>query len=247
MENAQLVALSRQSILRNHLDVIANNMANINTTGYKSQNLHFVEYVMPVADGTAFEPEDRAISYVDMFTTRTDFDHGSIKLTGNEFDLALNSDGFFVVQMEDGTEAYTRAGSFHLDATGQLVTSGGRPVLTEGGPITFSQEEDGRVLISSDGTISTEQGGRGRIRVVDFEDVRTLEKVGDTIFKGEDPAPAQEVRLVQGAIENSNVYGVTEVTRMIEVTRAYDATSKVVKDLDELRQQAISTLGQLQA
>jgi len=246
MENAQLVALSRQSILRNHLDVIATNMANINTTGYKSQNLHFVEYVMPVADGTAFEPQDRAISYVDMFTTRTDFDHGSIKLTGNEFDLALNSDGFFVVQMDDGTEAYTRAGAFHLDATGQLVTAEGHAVLTEGGPITFSRE-DGRVLITGDGTISTELGGRGRIRVVDFEDVRRLEKVGDTMFRGEDALPAQEVRLVQGAIENSNVYGVTEVTRMIEVTRAYDATSKVVKDLDELRQQAISTLGRLQA
>jgi flagellar basal-body rod protein FlgF len=245
MENAQLVALSRQSILRNHLDVIANNMANINTSGFKSQNLHFAEYVMPVADGTAFEPLDRAISYVDMFTTRTDFTHGPVKMTNNEFDLALNSDGFFVVQMEDGTEAYTRSGAFRLDATGQLISAEGRPVLTEGGPITFTSE-DGRVQISAEGTIATELGIRGRIRVVDFEDVRTLEKVGDTLFKGEDPIPAAEVRMVQGAVEGSNVYGITEVTRLIEVTRAYDSTSKVVKDLDELRQQAISTLGRLQ-
>ncbi|GAB4533855.1 MAG: flagellar basal-body rod protein FlgF [Roseibium sp.] len=245
MENAQLVALSRQSILRNHLDVIANNMANINTSGFKSQNLHFAEYIMPVADGTAFEPQDRAISYVDMFTTRTDFTHGPVKMTNNEFDLALNSDGFFVVQMEDGTEAYTRSGAFRLDSTGQLISADGRPVLTEGGPINFSAE-DGRVQISAEGTIATELGIRGRIRVVDFEDVRTLEKIGDTLFKGQDPIPAAEVRLVQGAVEGSNVYGITEVTRLIEVTRAYDSTSKVVKDLDELRQQAISTLGRLQ-
>jgi len=246
MENAQLVALSRQSILRNHLDVIANNMANINTSGFKSQNLHFAEYIMPNADATAFEPEDRAISYVDMFTTRTNFEHGSIKLTGNQFDLALNSDGFFAVQLEDGTEAYTRAGSFRLDATGQLITPDGHPVMTEGGPITFSVE-DGLVEIAQDGTIATQQGIRGKIKVVDFEDVRTLEKIGNTMFKGDNPLPATGMRMVQGAVEGSNVYGITEVTRLIEVTRAYDATSKIVKDLDELRQQAISSLGRLQA
>ncbi|TYC48602.1 flagellar basal-body rod protein FlgF [Rhodobacterales bacterium] len=246
MENAQLVALSRQSILRNHLDVIANNMANINTTGFKSQNLHFVEYIMPVADGSAFEPADRKISYVDMFTTRTDFEPGSVKVTGNEFDLALNSDGFFVVQMEDGTEAYTRAGNFRLDATGQLVTIDGDPVLTQQGPITFTRE-DGNVQIASDGTIATNLGVRGNIRVANFEDPRTLEKIGDTLFTGENPNVPQEIRLVQGAVETSNVFGVTEVTRLIEVTRAYDATAKVVKDLDELRQQAISKLGQIQA
>lgn len=246
MENAQLVALSRQSILRNHLDVIANNMANLNTSGFKSQNLHFTEYLMPIAEGSAFEPADQTISYVDMFTTRTDFTPGSIKTTGNDFDLALNSDGFFVVQMPDGTEAYTRSGTFHLDDTGQLVTAGGEPVMTEGGPITFSVE-DGSVQITEDGTIATELGIRGKVRVVDFEDVRELEKIGDTLFKGEDAEPVLAPRMVQGAFENSNVYGVTEVTRLVEVTRAYNATSKVVKDLDELRQQAISTLGRFQA
>lgn len=246
MENAQLVALSRQSILRKQLDVVANNMANINTTGFKSDSLHFKEYVMPTANAGAFEPQDQNISYVDMFTTRTNFDHGPIKLTNNDFDLALNSDGFFVVEMEDGTQAYTRSGSFLLDNTGQLITTDGHPVLTDVGPVTFTQE-DGLVEISGDGTISTELGIRGRIQVAEFEDVRALEKIGDTLFKGENPIPAQGVRMVQGAVEASNVYGITEVTRMIEVTRAYDSTSKIVKDLDELRRQAISTLGNFQA
>ena len=246
MENAQLVALSRQSILRNHLDVIANNMANINTSGFKSQNMHFIEHLMPIANATAFEPQDQDLSYVDTFTTRTNFDHGSIKLTDNDFDLALNSDGFFVVQMEDGTEAYTRNGAFRLDATGQLISADGRPVMTDAGPISFSRE-DGLVEIASDGTIASQLGIRGKIRVADFEDVRTLEKIGDTMFKGENPIEATEARMVQGALEASNVYGVTEVTRLIEVTRAYDATSKMVKDLDELRQQAIQTLGTTQA
>lgn len=246
MENAQLVALSRQSILRNHLDVIATNMANINTSGFKSQDMSFVEYVMPFANGTAFEPADREISYVDMFTTRTNFEPGTINLTENDFDLALNSKGFFVVQMDDGTEAYTRSGAFQLDASGQLITANGRPVLTDAGPITFARE-DGLIEIAADGTIATELGIRGKIRVVNFDDVRTLEKIGDTMFKGENPLQVADARIIQGAVEGSNVSGVSEVTRLIEVTRAYDATSKLVKDLDELRQQAISTLGRIQA
>lgn len=246
MENAQLIALSRQSVLRNQLDVIANNMANINTTGFRSQNLHFAEYVMPVADASSFEPEDRAMSYVDMFKTHTNFDFGSINTTGNDFDLALNGEGFFVVQMPNGTEAYTRAGSFRLDNTGQLIAPDGRPVLTDAGPITFGVE-DGGVAISQEGIISTELGIRGRIKVVEFDDNRKLEKIGDTLFKGDNPQPAQFVRMIQGAVEASNVYGVTEVTRLIEVTRAYDHTSKVLKDTDDLRQQAISALGKLKA
>ena len=246
MENAQLIALSRQSVLRNQLDVVANNMANINTTGYRSQSLHFSEYVMPVADATSFEPEDRAMSYVDMFKTHTNFDYGSINTTGNDFDVALNTEGFFVVQMEDGTEAYTRAGSFRMDNTGQLITAEGRLVMTDAGPITFGVE-DGEVAISQEGIISTEQGIRGRLKVVEFDDNRKLEKIGDTLFKGENPQPVQVVRMIQGALEASNVYGVTEVTRLIEVTRAYDSTSKVIKDTDDLRQRAISTLGKIQA
>lgn len=246
MENAQLIALSRQTVLRNQLDVVANNMANINTAGYRSQNLHFAEYVMPVADATSFEPEDRAMSYVDMFKTHTNFAYGSINTTGNDLDLALNSEGFFVVQMDDGTEAYTRAGAFRLDNTGQLITPDGRPVLTDGGPITFTVA-DGAIAISQEGIISTEQGVRGRIRVVEFDDNRMLEKIGDTLFKGDNPQPAQLVRMIQGAVEASNVYGVTEVTRLIEVTRAYDSTTKVLKDTDELRRQAIGTLGKLEA
>ncbi len=246
MENAQLVALSRQSILRNQMDVIANNMANINTAGYKSQDLQFVEYIMPVADASAFENPDRDISYVDMFTTRTNFDPGSLKLTGNEFDLALNGSGFFVVQMPDGTESFTRSGAFHLDANGQLMSNEGHPVLTDGGPIEFTVD-DGIVEILKDGTIATEQGIRGNIRVVDFEDPRLLEKVGETMFRGENPIAPENIQVVQGAIESSNVFGITEVTRMIEVTRAYEATTKLVKDLDELRQQAISALGKTQA
>ena len=246
MENAQLIALSRQATLRTQLDVVANNLANINTTGYKSQKLQFVEYIMPVADATAFQPADAQLSYVDMFKTHTDFDYGALKVTGNDYDMALSGEGFFVVQQADGTEAFTRNGAFYLDNNGQLVSSEGLPVLTDGGPVFFAPE-DGAVQIAPDGTISTEQGNRGKIRVAEFEDVRTLEKIGTTMFAGNNPQPAVDFRVVQGALEQSNVYGITEVTQLIEVTRAYDSVSKLVKDLDELRKQAIQTLGTTKA
>ncbi|MTI45251.1 flagellar basal-body rod protein FlgF [Roseibium hamelinense] len=246
MENAQLVALSRQTVLRNQLDVVANNMANINTSGYKSQRLLFEEYLMPVAEATEFPTPDEDLSYVHDYASYTNFTAGAIKLSGNEFDLAIEGDAFFAVQLPDGTEAYTRNGAFHLDNQGMLVTSEGQPVLTNGGPIFFNTE-DGRVDIARDGTISTELGARGQIRLARFENPQALVQAGDTLFTGEEPLPVANVRVVQGAVEQSNAEGVVEMTRMIEIQRAYTTISKLIKDTDDLRKQAISTLGRLEA
>ena len=246
MENAQLIGLSRQTALRNQLDVVANNMANINSAGFKTQNLLFEEYLMPVAEATEFETQDETLSYVLDYTSHTDFSNGSFKVTGNDLDMALEGDGFFVVQMDDGGEAYTRNGAFHLDASGQLVTSDGRPVLTSAGPLTFTRE-DGTIEIAEDGTIATELGIRGQIRVASFEDPQELEKLGDTLFLGENAGIANGTKVVQGALEQSNVDGIFEVTRLIEITRSYESVSKMLKDIDELTQQAISTLGKIQA
>lgn len=246
MENAQLIGLSRQSVLRNQLDVVATNMANINTTGFKSQQMLFREYLMPVAEATEFEVPDRKLSYVQDYGTFTDFQAGSINLTGNELDLAIDGEGFFTVQMADGSEAYTRNGSFHLDVNGQLVTSEGRPVMTQGGPISFTAD-DGKIEIAHDGTISTELGVRGRVQLVNFDNPQQLIQAGDSLFTGGTPQPITNVKVVQGGLEQSNVQGVTEVTRMIEITRAYETVSQMMKDNNDLRQRAISTLGVLDA
>jgi len=246
MENAQLIALSRQTALRNQLDVVANNMANINTTGFKSQRLLFEEYLMPVAEATEFQAPDETLSYVLDYQSITDFDTGGFKTTGNDLDMAIDGDGFFVVQMEDGSEAYTRDGAFVLSPDGQLVTADGRPVLTSGGPISFSRN-DGIIEIAKDGTISTAQGIRGVIKVAAFEDPQALQKQGSNLYKGENPGLPKRANIVQGALERSNVQGVYEVTQLIEITRAYESVSKMLKDVNDLRQQAIQTLGKLEA
>lgn len=245
MENALLIGLSRQTTLRNQLDVVANNIANINTTGYKSQSILFEEYLMPVAEASDFQGQDKTLSYVVDYKSIYDQSQGAFTQTGNPLDIAISGEGFFVVETEDG-EAYTRNGAFHLDNSGQLVTADGKPVLGDGGPLQFSPE-DGAISIAEDGTVSTDLGEKGKIRLVRFENPEDLDRVGENLFEGEDAEPVLNPRLTQGTIERSNVQGVVEVTRMIEITRSYQAVSKMISDGDDLSRKAIEELGTIRA
>lgn len=245
MENSLLIGLSRQAALRNQLSVVANNLANINTTGFKAQRLLFEEHLMPVAEASSFADGDQDVSYVVDYGASSNFEAGSISLTENAFDVAVEGNGFFVIDTPDG-ERFTRNGAFHLDATGQMVTADGRPVLGEGGPLVFTAE-DTDVTIAEDGTISTALGVKGRLRMVEFENPQTLSRIGDNLFVGENPQPAERIRVLQGAVEKSNVSGVIEVTRMIEITRQYTAVSKMINEGDELLRKAIERLGSVTA
>lgn len=243
MENASLVALSRQLVLRQKLDVIANNVANINTAGFKRQTLEMDEYVMPTASANTFPRRDQRISFVEDWTTTTDFEPGTVEVTGSPFDVAIEGDGFFTVQTPEG-ERYTRAGNFQLDVGGRLVTPDGHPVLGDGGEIVFGPEETD-VVIGVDGSISSNAGPRGRLSVVSFADNRILDKIGDNLFAGEGAQPATGARVRQGAVELSNVQSVMEMTRLIEVNRAYAQVTSMINTSEELRLRAISTLGDI--
>ncbi len=245
MDNAQLIGLSRQSALRHKLDVVANNLANMNTTGYKTQDLLFEEYLMPVAEASDFERDDRTLSYVLDYRSAYDFVQGAISMTGNALDVAIEGDGWFVVQTPEG-ESFTRNGAMHLNDQGTLVTADGLPVLGDGGQINFS-EDDGAISIAEDGTISTALGQKGRLRVVRFADMDQMQRIGDNLFAAENPLPMTDIRVQQGALERSNVQGVAEMTRMIEVTRNYQTVSKMMSDNDDLMRKAIETLGQVNA
>lgn len=241
MENTSLVALSRQLVLRNRLDVIANNVANLNTAGFKRQSLESDEYRMTAASANIFPRGSQDISYVEDWTTVTDFDPGDVDVTGNPLDVAIDGDAFFVVQTPDG-ERYTRAGAFQLDPDGRLVTPDGHPVLGEGGEIVFAPNE-ADIVIGRDGSIATNAGPRGRLRLAAFEDNRLLEKVGDNLFAGGPALPAAGAGVRQGAVERSNVQAVVEMTRLIDVTRAYESVSRMIASLEDLRSEAITALG----
>jgi flagellar basal-body rod protein FlgF len=249
VENAILVGLSRQVALRRELDVIANNLANLGTAGFKSEEVVIREYMMPVASAESFpRGADRRLSYVEDRATWQNFSSGPIQLGGNQFDVAIDGDAFFAI-LSPGGVRFTRNGQFQLNAQGTLVTNEGFPVLSTGGPLQFSAEETD-ITIGSDGTVSTKQGARGRLSLVEFDNPQALASEGSTLFRadapGRDLAPG-EGRVVQYATEKSNVQPIAETTRLVEVTRSYEMLAQMMRRSDELRRTAVERLGELPA
>src|SRR5262245_17807512 len=172
MENTALVGLSRQVALARELSVIANNLANMNTTGFKAESAVFQEYLMPVANAGDFNGSDRVLRYVQDRATWHDLSQGSTQNTGNPLDVVIDGAGFLVVQTPRG-ERYTRNGALQINSQGQLVTSEGYQVQGDNGPIVL-QQLDRDISISPDGNVTVMEGNsrqeslRGKLRVVTF-------------------------------------------------------------------------------
>lgn len=245
IENAQLISLSRQMALQRHMDMVANNIANINTTGFKAEQLLFEEFKMPVAAHGDFSGEDRTLSYVQDWATVQDFSDGAMVQTGSPLDVAISGDGFFAVQTAGG-ERWTRSGGFQLNQAGLLVDSSGNPVLGDGGPIQFGPEETD-IQIAADGSVSSSQGAKGTLRIVEFEEVQALVREGNNLMSGGTPIPATNSRVLQGFTEKSNVSGVAEMSEMIRVTRAYESIASLSQKQDDMRRDAIKRLGSVSA
>ncbi len=243
MENAQLIGLSRQIALQRQMDVVANNIANPTTTGFKAEQLLFEEYLMPVAKDRDFAFADQRLSYTDSWATIHDMAAGSINETGNPLDVALDGEGFLTVQTPGG-ERYTRAGSLAIDPTGTLVDLHGNPVLSELGPIHFTAT-DTDISITADGTIATNDGIKGKLKIVEFADPQAATRDGNNLWAGGDAQAATQTRVVQGAIERSNVSGIAEMTEMIRVQRAYQSAASMQEKQDDMRRSAIQRLGTL--
>ncbi len=241
METPTYIALSRQMVLRNQMDVVANNIANASTPGFKAEMMLMSEVELPAERGVD-------LSYVQDFATARDFSPGSVRATGNPLDLAVQGDGFFAVQTPDGVR-YTRVGRFQLDANGTLVTSQGYPVLAGGGPVTLDPD-DGPVYVAEDGSISTDLafGGQqqvvaGKLDLVDFADRGQLTPAQDNLFdaKGQQPTAATG-KIAQGMLEDSNVRPIIEMTSLIEVTRSYQAMQRFLDSEHERQRRAISSI-----
>jgi flagellar basal-body rod protein FlgF len=250
-----LIALSWQTALRRELDVVSNNIANLNTVGYKTDNSAFSEYVMSVAQAGQFAQPDRRPSFVQDRATWHDFTQGPFQQTGSPLDVAIDGEGFFVVQTARG-ERYTRNGAFQINNNGELVTSAGDRVLGEAGPIVL-QANDRDIVITSDGTIRVREGTslnsdstRGKLRLVTFQNPQALRKDGTSMFvapAGVQPDPAEKFRIVQGAVEKSNVRAVVEMARMVQITRHYADVAQMIQQQAELRRNAIQQLADVPA
>lgn len=258
MENALLIGVSRQIALHREMDVVANNIANINTTGYKADAAVFEEFLAPLANHGHFPGGDRRLSYVHDRATWHDFKQGPLRQTGNALDVAIEGDAFLVVQTPRG-ERYTRNGALQINSTGQLVTAEGYQVQAEGGPIVL-QNTDSNIAIADDGTIRVRENGdsrsdvlRGKLRLVRFDQVAQLQKDGSSLFSApagavpQTPEPANRVRVIQGALEQSNVRGVVEMSRMIELTRQYQQIANLLQSAGDLRRDSIDKLAAVPA
>ena len=155
MENAVLIGLSRQTALQRELEVVANNIANLNTTGFKADGAVFSEFLRDKVNTDQFAAQDRRLSLVQDRMNWHDMSQGTMQATGNPLDVAIDGDGMLVVQTAGG-ERYTRNGALQLNNLGQVVTTNGDPVLGESGPIVL-QATDRDIVINKDGTIKVRE------------------------------------------------------------------------------------------
>ena len=232
METSILVALSRQDTLGRQLDVVANNLANMNTTAFKAERMMFADYL--VQTGSVDGATGNAIAFVRDVTTVRDPSDGKLEATGGDLDLALAGEGYLVVRTPQG-ERYTRNGRLRLDEGGQLVTDDGLPVLTQGGTPLLFAPQDTRIDIARDGTVSSETGDIGRLRVVRFAHPERMQSVaGGLMTSDEKPEDVVAPVLLQGMLEGSNVQPIIEMERLIDLHRAYDQ-SRVLIDREDDR------------
>ena len=215
MDNAIYAALTRQSGLMREMRTVANNMANSATTGFRREGVVFSEHMTPLGDGT------ETLSMANAHGREVDLTPGSLTMTGGRFDLALEREGFFMVQTPQGNRL-TRAGAFMLSAEGELVNADGYRVLDEGqAPIALPPGARS-IGVGADGTISADGQPVGRVGVFDQPDRTLLRHEGGTLFSAEGAEAAPDAVVRQGFLEESNVNPVLEIARMIEVQRAYE-------------------------
>jgi flagellar basal-body rod protein FlgF len=253
MENSLLVGLSRQMVLARELDVVANNIANLNTNGFKADESIFEEYVMPVARQNHFPGAARQLSHVIDVGTWRNMNPGPVERTGNPLDIAINGDAFLTVQTPTGPR-YTRNGSLQINSAGQLVTADGYTVQGDNGPITF-QQTDHDISVAPDGRITVLEGAnnrteatRGRLVLVNFAQPQRLQKDGNNNFlapAGVAPTPATKATLMQGYVEKSNVNGVVEMSRLLEITRSYTEVANLLQSEGDLHKNAIQQLAEV--
>ncbi len=250
------------------LDTIANNLANVNTPGFKKDGQLFREYLtsyekepgtitvprVPASIESFYDMQGGDKSYVDLNGTYTDFAQGGMKSTGNRLDIGLEGDGFFEVGTPEGVRL-TRAGSFTVDSEGRLVTKQGYPVLRDGAP---GQAAAGREIRLTSANVTISQAGEifdnnqsiGKLSLVSVGNKDALLKQGQNLFTFKDNlepdlSVAQDLKLNQGFLETSNVNPIREMTEMIATTRLFESTQKGIQAYDQMIGKAVNDVPKL--
>jgi flagellar basal-body rod protein FlgG len=265
MNEGIYIAVSGALKQEKKMSVIANNLANVNSNGFKRDQIVFESLLPPFKDkpDLTFEqsrnellPPDQSnlnVAYVGVAGFATDHSQGGLLATANPYDVAIDGKGFFMVNTPDGI-AYTRKGDFHLDTNNRLVDRNGNPVQSgQGGGDVVIPPNGGKTTIDKNGFITAGRGlGNapvGRIGVVDFVKGEELVKVGEGLYRPADKnatgVEPQETAIRQGFIEQSNVSSVDEMTKMIETVRAFETYQKVIQTIDQVDERSVNSLGRI--
>ena len=237
MDTNTYIALSGEFARDQEMAVLANNIANMSSPGFKAERMMFQEYL-------ATSPAGNRISYVTQAGNNHDMSAGPLSQTGNPLDVALNGEGWLAISQPDGTTGYTRSGHFQLDAQGEIVTSMGYMLQGDGGAPLVAPPNSGPITIAPDGTVSTRQGTIGHIPVVTFANQQSMVSQANGLYSStEAPQPIATTQVVQGTIEGSNLQPVLAITRLMSAAREYTA-AKNFGDAENTRlQTAIQRLG----
>lgn len=246
MDTTPLVSLSLAQAMRLELDVLANNMASASTAGFKGEKILFETHLQRAPA----KSERENVNFISHRGSYIDESGGEILPTGNPLDVAVQG-GWLTYRAEDGSLAIGRDGRFLMDGNGQLVTASGATVLDVGGaPIALPPGGIDAVKIAKDGTITAADGAVvGRLGLVQMDQVDGLERMSGSLFRlpadAAAPVPALLAEVTQGAIEQSNVKPVLEMTRMMSIQSAYDRAQKIISDDDDLKKNFLQRIGRV--
>ncbi|WP_127900751.1 flagellar basal-body rod protein FlgF [Solirhodobacter olei] len=249
MDNSTFVALSLARTMEQSLDITANNIANANTAGFKAERADFQSLVSKSLGNNGTTD----VNFVLNSGFHLDTSSGPLLKTGNPLDVAITGDGWFGYQTATGQTAYGRDGRLAVDANGMLVTTTGARILDASGSAIAIPPNAGRLDIASDGTITDARNQTlGQIGVFSVPDIATYQRIGDGMMQppagtGASTALATDAKVSQGFIEQSNVQPVLELTRMMQIQRAYERAMSLMTDQNTLSQQTLTQLGQTPA
>jgi flagellar basal-body rod protein FlgF len=235
MDAAGYATLNRQSGLMREMGIVANNIANASTTGYRREGVVFSEFVAAL-------DEDPSLSMAHASGRHVDLSQSTITQTGGKFDFAIQGEGFFLIDTPQG-QRMTRAGSFTPSAEGELVTPDGYRLLDAGGAPIFIPPDAKGVALAADGTLSANGQPISQVGLWQPVDPLTLKHQAGTLFAADAVEPAEGATIMQGMLEDSNVEPVSEIARMIEVQRAYELGQKFLDAEDERVRGVIQALG----
>ncbi|RUS59754.1 flagellar hook-basal body complex protein [Pseudorhodobacter sp. E13] len=235
MESGLYTTLTRQSGLMREMQVVAHNIANISTTGFRREGVVFSEYIKRMEGAPSLSMANGNGRHIDLR-------QAGLSQTGGTFDLAIQGDGFFLVETAQG-QALTRAGSFTPNGEGELVNPDGHRLLDLGGAPIFVPPDAGTVAISTDGTLSANGQPLAQIGLWQPTDPLKLSHQGGTVFASDGVEPLEGGTILQGFVEESNVNPISEIARMIAVQRAYELGQGFLDKEDERMRSVIQALG----